>query len=85
MTINVELKPDVEARLIAEARSRGVPVEKVAESLLREALAARSTLQEILSVEEFHSMLSAMAAGSESLPDLPTDTFSRESYYQDRP
>jgi hypothetical protein len=35
-------------------------------------------------VEEFHSMSKALAEGSETLPNLPTDSFSRESFYQDR-
>jgi hypothetical protein len=29
-------------------------------------------------------MLDAMAEGSEKLPDLPTESFSRESFYEDR-
>ena len=30
------------------------------------------------------SRLDAMAEGSEALPDLPTESFSRESFYEDR-
>jgi hypothetical protein len=37
-----------------------------------------------MSVEEFHRMLDAMAKGSERLPDLPTESFSRASFYEDR-
>jgi hypothetical protein len=84
MTINVELNPEIEARLAAEARARGVPLEKAAESLLQEALDSRSTTQERLSVEEFHAMLEALAKGSETLPNLATESFTRESYYEDR-
>jgi hypothetical protein len=35
-------------------------------------------------VEEFQRMLEAKAQGSEKLPNLPTDSFSRESFYEDR-
>ena len=42
MTIRVELNPEMEARLVAEARSQGVPLEKLAERLLKEALTLRS-------------------------------------------
>jgi hypothetical protein len=84
MTIQVELRPETEARLAAEARARGVPLEKAAESLLHEALAARAAPQNTLSVEDFHSMLKAMAEGSENLPSLPTERFTRESYYEGR-
>jgi hypothetical protein len=84
MTIRVELSPESAARLSAEARAQGLPPEKVAERLLQEALASRSKPQERLSVEEFHAMLAALAEGSEKLPSLPTESFSRESFYEDR-
>jgi hypothetical protein len=82
MTIRVELNPETEARLIAEARAKGLPLEKAAEELLKEALTSRSLSRGRMSVEEFHQMLGAMAEGSEKLPDLPTESFSRESFYE---
>jgi hypothetical protein len=84
MSIRVELNPETEERLKAEARAKGLPVEKVAEQLLNEALTGHSLSQGRMSVEEFHRMLDAMAEGSEKLPDLPTESFSRESFYEDR-
>jgi len=84
MTIHLELSPESAARLSAEARAQGLPLEKLAERLLQEALASRSKPQERLSVEEFHAMLTALAEGSEKLPNLPTESFSRESFYEDR-
>jgi hypothetical protein len=84
MTIRFELNPETEARLVAEARAKGLSLEKIAEQFLQEALAERSTLRGPLSVEEFHSLLAALAQGSEKLPDLSTDSFSRESFYEDR-
>jgi hypothetical protein len=84
MTINVELKPETAAQLAAEASAQGLPLEKVAERLLQEALASRSVLQGTLSVDKFHAMLKSLASGSEALPDLPTETFTRESFYEDR-
>jgi len=42
MTIRVELNSETEARLVAEARAQGLPLEKVAERLLKEALDGRS-------------------------------------------
>jgi hypothetical protein len=84
MTIRVELNPETEARLKAEARAKGLPVETVAEQLLKEALKGRAGSHGRLSVEEFHRMLDAMAEGSDKLPDLPTESFSRESFYEDR-
>jgi hypothetical protein len=84
MTIQVELNAEMEARLVAEARAHGTPLEKVAERLLEEALASRSVPQGNLTVEEFHMMLVALAEGSEKLPNLPTESFTRQSFYEDR-
>ena len=80
MTIQVHLNPEIEARLIAEARSQGVPLEKLAERLLKEALTATSLPHGALTIDEFHRMLEGIAEGSEKLPNLPTESFSRESF-----
>ncbi len=84
MTIKIELKPELEARLVAGAQARGVPVEKYAESLLRNAMALQSEGNGQLSVEELHTMLAAIAEGSDKLPRLPTTAFTRESFYEGR-
>jgi hypothetical protein len=83
MTIQLKLNSETEARLIAEARAKGVPLERAAEQLLEQALAGRSSSRGRMSVEEFHQMLGGMAEGSERLPDLPTESFTRESFYED--
>ncbi|MFZ0522285.1 MAG: hypothetical protein WAL95_14765 [Candidatus Acidiferrales bacterium] len=83
MTIRIELSPETEARLIAEARTKGLPLEKAAEQLLSDALTGRSSSRGLMTVEKFHRMLEAMAEGSEGLPDLPTASFSRASFYSD--
>lgn len=84
MNIRVDLSAETEARLVAEARAKGLPLEMLAECLLREALTDRAISRGPMSTEEFHTMLDAIAEGSERLPDLPTETFSRESFYEDR-
>ncbi len=84
MTIHVELKPEIAAQLAAEASAQGLPLEKVAERLLQEALASHSIPQATLSVDKFHAMLKSLASGSEALPNLPTETFTRESFYEGR-
>jgi hypothetical protein len=48
MTIRVELNPEMEARLVAEARSQGMPLEKLAERLLKEADLSGDTGQKIV-------------------------------------
>lgn len=84
MVIRVELKPETEARLASEARSQGVPVEELAERLLFDALSVRPSPTGRMTVEEFHDMIKAISEGSEGLPDLPPESFSRESFYQGR-
>jgi hypothetical protein len=84
VTIKVDLSPETEARLVAQARAQGLPLEKVAERLLKDALTDIPLSHGRLSVEEFHLMLSAISEGSEKLPDLRTESFSRESFYEDR-
>jgi len=80
MTIRIELNTETEALLVTEARAQGLPVETIAERLLEEALSRSSLSRSRLTVEEFHRMLDAMADGSERLPDLRTESFSRESF-----
>jgi hypothetical protein len=82
MTIQVDLKPELEARLLAEAEAQGLPIETVAERFLERALEQPGPGGN-LTIEEFDSMLEALAKGSEKLPNLPTDSFTRESFYQD--
>jgi hypothetical protein len=84
MTIKVELDPELEARLEAEARAQGLSSEEVAKRILDEALASRITPKGNLTVKELHEMLHAIAEGSENLPDIPTSAFARESFYEDR-
>ncbi len=84
MTIHVELDSEAAARLLAEAKAQGLSLEKIAERLLQEALAARAVPKGSLTVGEFHEMLRELRAGSENLPDLPTESFTRESFYEGR-
>jgi len=37
-----------------------------------------------LTVAEFHNMLDALAEGSQHLPNLSTESFTRASFYQGR-
>jgi hypothetical protein len=84
MTIQVELNPETEARLVAAAQAHGVALEKYAGTLLKNALASSAKGTGRLTVEEFHNMLRALAEGSERLPNILTEAFTRESFYEDR-
>jgi hypothetical protein len=84
MVIRVDLNPELVAQLASQASSEGVPLEKLAERLLTQALTGSSSPDGVLTVEEFHHMLKGMGKGSENLPNLPTESFARESFYEDR-
>ncbi len=84
MTIQVEVSPEIEARLLAVAQARGVAPEKYAEILLHDALASAAGGSGKLTLEQFRAMLREIAEGSENLPQLPTSAFSRQSLYEGR-
>jgi hypothetical protein len=84
MTLQIEIPAEVQAKLAAEAEARGIPVETYAGDLLVQTAAQIVPRKPKLTVEGFHEMLREMAEGSENLPNLPTESFSRESFYEDR-
>lgn len=81
MTIQVELDPEMEARLAAEARSFDLGLEEYAQELFQEAINSTSRRRSRASQEEFRSFLDAMASKAPNVAQLRTDTFSREMIY----
>jgi hypothetical protein len=83
MTITVELKPDVEERVLALAKAQGIPLETylaaVIEAQVLPARRRRPTL------EEFEADLEAMAEGTDEIPVLPPEALTREAIYGDHP
>jgi hypothetical protein len=75
MTIRVELNPEIEARLKAEARAKGIPLEKVAEQLLKEALTGRALSQGQMSVEESIECLTRWRKGLKDCQICPPRAF----------
>lgn len=84
MTIQVELSPEVEARLAAQAVVRGVALETYASQLLQEATMPDVAGNGVLASSDLQAMLREVAEGSESLPKLPTSAFGRDSFYEGR-
>ena len=78
MTIQLEISPESAARLAAVARARGIAPEQYAATVLQDALASQSTPSGNLTLDGFHAMLDALRTGSERLPSLPTESFTRE-------
>ena len=81
MRITVELTPEVEARLWARARARGVSLVTYLQTVIEQIAALESSGEG--SLEEFEAGLDALAEGSEQLPVLPPEAYSRESIYGD--
>jgi hypothetical protein len=81
MAIQVELNPEAEAKLAAEAQMQGLAVEGYAQRLLQEAVASSPELRSRASQEEFRAFLDALAGKAPNVPGLRSSTFSREMIY----
>jgi hypothetical protein len=82
MTVRLELKPEVEARLAAQARARGVPLRAYLQDVL-EDLAGAEAGPPVSSLEDMRATLDALAEMGRDLPHLPSSAFSRESIYRE--
>ncbi|KAF3886689.1 MULTISPECIES: hypothetical protein [Nostocales] len=84
MVIKLELKPEVEARLIAKATAQGVSIETYLESLIEERLTEREG--KILAGNDWHSILNELGKSSSltKAQPLSDDAISRESIYRER-
>jgi hypothetical protein len=81
MTIKVELNPEMEARLAAEARAFGIALEEYAQRLLQQAIGSPPKPRSRASQEEFRNFLGALASKAPNVPRLRAETFSREMIY----
>ena len=81
--IQVQLRPEIEARLAAEAEARGVEVQVYVERLLEQAITTGTVPPRRRTREEMRAFFEAMAANSDKIPQLPDEAFTRESFYQD--
>lgn len=82
MTITLELLPEVEASLTAQAQAQGLQLNAYLQSLLQQQASIKSPEPE-MSLEEFEARLDALAKGSENLPYLPPEAITREGLYRD--
>ena len=79
--IQIELQPEVEARLAAQAH--GMDVHAYVESLLNQALRVKNAVWCQPTLAELAVFFETMSANSEKIPQLPDEAFRRESFYQD--
>lgn len=81
MTIRLELKPDIEAKLAAQERVRGIPLDAYLQNAVEDL--ARAEPASPASVKDLDATLDNLAEMGRGLPHLPSSAFSRESIYQD--
>lgn len=82
MSITVELEPDVEQRLRAQAAEAGVAVHEYVAGLIRRA--ANGMAGEQPTLAEFEADWGRFADGLDHIAPLPAEAFSREAMYRER-
>jgi hypothetical protein len=83
MTIKLDLKPEVQEQLLAQARGRGVSLESYVASVLEDRVLPVPRRRPTL--EEFEADLEAIAEGTDDSPVLPPEALTREGIYGDHP
>jgi hypothetical protein len=82
MAITLNLPPEVEASLAAQAKALGLQLNSYVQTLL-EQQAGMGRGEQTINLEQFEAELDALAQGSDKLPYLPPAALTRESFYQD--
>lgn len=80
MTVTLELRPELEAGLLAVARASGMTLEEYLLSVVESAVPPESRL----SPAERGAAFEAWSAGHRFTPPLSDDAVSRESMYESR-
>ena len=82
--IQVELSPELEMRLEAQARSHGVEKGEFVKNLIENAVSETLTPPRRSGPSrDMEAFFKGMAAHSDEIPVLPEEAFTRESFYQD--
>ena len=80
--IQVSLKPEIEAQLVADAHARGVEPSVYAGTVIERAYRrGNGTHKASRSSQEIREWLDALAQFSDKIPELPEEAFTRESFY----
>jgi hypothetical protein len=80
--IQIELKPEIEARLVAEAHAKGVEPSVYAGSMIERIYLVNGTRSPSRNPEEVRAWLDSLTQFSDKIPQLPDEAFTRESFYQ---
>jgi len=84
MTLNLNIKPDLEARLVAEARTAGQPLERFIEDVLERETAAPGAngSHALTGCEKARAFRKWANSSPAALPVLSLEDVSRESIYR---
>ncbi|MBZ5490483.1 MAG: hypothetical protein LAO76_06090 [Acidobacteriia bacterium] len=82
MALTLQLDPEIERRLAAEAQARGGSTATYIQRILERQLVLTTT-EHKLSGEEFEAALDAMTVYSDKIPVLPLEAFRRDEIYRD--
>ncbi len=82
--LTLVISPEIESRLTAQARARGLGLDAYATQVLEQAALFVEPSAQERNCDPIEAFLDAMARGSESLPVIATSHFTRESFYSDR-
>jgi hypothetical protein len=85
MTVTLELKPEVEERIIAEAKARGLSVEDFIQQELEANLRTAERAEEVSSEERLRRWNEFLSSHDDiKAPPLSDEAISRESIYRER-
>ncbi len=88
MTIQIDLKPETEARLIAQASAQGMSVEQYLQSLIENNLPieAEQPIPKMETSEDWVNLLEKFCNNPAlaNVPPLSDEAISRESIYRER-
>ena len=81
MTITLQLKPEIEQRVLARAQASGLSPEQYLSTFIEAQLLLVEPPATTLA--EFDAALEAFAADSDDMPVLPPEALTREAIYGD--
>lgn len=83
MIHQIELRPDIEARIQAQAHAEGVAPDSYIRNLVENAVRPTAIAPRRTGARDMKAFFKAMTANSDKMPQLPDEAFTRESFYQD--
>lgn len=81
MSLVLQLSPDLEATLAAEARSRGLSLDEYVRTLIEHRPVFQPERK--LTAKEFQEALDVIGAHFDKVPNLPPEALTREGIYRD--